>query len=376
MSSKLLADLFQAYFDARKNKRKTQSAIKFEMNYEREIFKLRDEILNKKYEISPSICFISFFPVKREIFAGDFRDRIVHHLIFNYLNPFCERIFISDSYSCRAGKGTSYGVKRADRFIRACSENYKKDCYTLKLDIAGYFMAIDKNILFKKIKDILKKFESEINFDQALVYWLIEKVIFNDPTKTCIVKGERKDWIGLPESKSLFFSERNRGLPIGNLTSQLFANLYLNDLDHFVKYELGCKHYGRYVDDLLFIHRDKKFLASLFCVLDAYLRKNILLKLHTKKIYLQHFSRGVVFLGRVVLPYRIYLRNNIKKNIHKKINQWKIILKADKISKNQKNKIISCYFSYRGMLTSCNAYKLKQKLKAKLSKVKFGVCII
>jgi hypothetical protein len=368
MSAKLLEDLFQAYFDARKNKRKTISALKFELNYEAELFKLHDEIISRKYAISPSICFISFHPVKREIFAGDFRDRIVHHLIFNYLNPFCERLFINESYSCRTGKGTSYGVKRTNHFIRSCSENYRKDCYILKLDISGYFMSIDKAILFEKIEKILKKFESKIDFDYLLIRWLIQKVIFNDPTKNCVVKGKREDWVGLPKSKSLFFSAKNRGLPIGNLTSQLFANLYLNDFDHFIKCRLGCKYYGRYVDDLLFIHRDKNFLAALFRALDAYLRDNLMLRLHPKKIYLQHFRHGVVFLGRFILPYRIYLKNNIKGNIYKKIEQWLVISGAGKISKQQKMKAVSRYFSYGGMLKNCSAYKLSQKFKRMISR--------
>jgi len=366
MSSKLTADLFQAYFDARKNKRKTNSALKFELNYEAELFKLRDEIISRKYEISPSICFISFHPVKREIFAGDFRDRIIHHLIFNYLNPFCERLFINDSYSCRAGRGTSYGVKRANHFIRSCSENYKKDCYILKLDISGYFMSIDKVVLFGKIEKMLKKFKSEIDFDYALVLWIIQKVIFNDPIKNCIVKGKKEDWVGLPKSKSLFFSAKDRGLPIGNLTSQLFANLYLNNFDYFIKGALRCKYYGRYVDDLVFIHRNKKFLASLFHVLDAYLQNNLLLRLHSKKIYLQHFKHGVIFLGRIILPYRNYLKNRTKGNIHRKIEKWLDISKMGKISKQQKIRAISCYFSYSGMLKSCNTHKLSQKFKTRL----------
>jgi hypothetical protein len=370
MSAKLLEDLFQAYFDARKNKRKTTSALKFELNYEVELFKLYDEIISRKYAISPSICFISFHPVKREIFAGDFRDRIIHHLIFNYLNPFCEQLFINDSYSCRVGKGTSYGIKRADHFIRSCSENYQQDCYILKLDISGYFMSIDKAILFEKIEKILEKFESKIDFDYDLVLWLIQKVIFNDPTKNCVVKGKREDWVGLPKSKSLFFSVKNRGLPIGNLTSQLFANLYLNDFDHFIKEGLKCKYYGRYVDDLLFVHKDKKFLVSLFLRLNEYLRNNLFLRLHPKKIYLQPFKRGVVFLGRIILPYRIYLKNNIKGNIHKKIEQWLVLSKIGKISKQQKIKAVSCYFSYSGMLDGCNAYRLGQKFKKRLSQRK------
>jgi len=111
------------------------------MNYEQKLLDLGRELVNGTYKISPSICFISFKPLQREIFAADFRDRIVHHLIYNYISPIFERSFINDSYSCRLGRGTSYGIKRLNHFIRSCSENYKKDCYILKLDIKGYFMS-------------------------------------------------------------------------------------------------------------------------------------------------------------------------------------------------------------------------------------------
>jgi len=270
----LLQDLFQAYYDARKNKRSTINALAFEMDYEKKLFELCEEIKNRKYELSRSVCFISFEPVQREVFAADFRDRIVHHLIFNYINPIFERLFINDSYSCRAGKGTFYGIKRADHFIRSCSRNYTKDCYMLKMDIKGYFMAMDRNIAYEKIKKALhpvksgsagilpqaelfnrvNRFQAEVKFDLDLVLYLIRKVIFHDPTKHCVIRGSKDDWEGLPKSKSLFFAGKDKGFPIGNLTSQLFGNIYLNDFDHFIKHKLGLRYYGRYVDDfLLFI---------------------------------------------------------------------------------------------------------------------------
>jgi len=122
----LLIDLFRAYFDARKNKRSTINALAFEVDYETKLLQLYDEIINYRYKIGRSICFIINKPVKREIFAADFRDRIVHHLIFNYINPIFEKLFIKDSYSCRLGKGTSAGVRRLAHFIRSCSQNYQK----------------------------------------------------------------------------------------------------------------------------------------------------------------------------------------------------------------------------------------------------------
>ena len=289
----LLEDLFKSYFDARKNKRNTINALAFEKNFEENIFRLWEELLSGNYKPSSSICFIVNRPVKREIFAASFHDRVIHHLIYNYTSPILEKAFINDSFSCRKGKGTHYGIKRIDHFIRSCSMNYSKDCYILKLDIKGYFMSINRKILFQKVKaNLLSKYR-KLDFDVELLLNLIERTIFNDPTKNCTVKGKRADWQDLPKDKSLFTSRKNCGLPIGNLTSQLFGNVYLNDFDHFVKRDLKIKYYGRYVDDFILIHNDRKYLKSLIKNIREYLQKELKLVLHPHKIYLQHYSKGV-----------------------------------------------------------------------------------
>ncbi|PIZ45066.1 hypothetical protein COY32_05645 [candidate division WWE3 bacterium CG_4_10_14_0_2_um_filter_41_14] len=123
-------------------------------------------------------------------------------------------------------------------------------------------MGIDRSLLYQKVKQTLSRFKNEINFDLDLVLYLIQKVIFNDPTKDCRLKGKREDWRGLPKTKSLFYAGENKGQPIGNLTSQLFGNVYLNDFDHFIKCQLKCRYYGRYVDDMVIVHQDKEYLKS------------------------------------------------------------------------------------------------------------------
>jgi hypothetical protein len=140
----LLFDLFRAYYDARRNKRNTINQLRFELNLEKNLFALYREIKERTYAIRPSIAFIVFEPVQREIFAADFRDRVVHHLVVNYLEPLYEPVLIMDSCSCRKGKGTLFGVNRVKRFMQACSDNYTRDCYILKLDIKGYFMSMSR----------------------------------------------------------------------------------------------------------------------------------------------------------------------------------------------------------------------------------------
>ncbi|MDP3043116.1 MAG: reverse transcriptase domain-containing protein [bacterium] len=354
-------DLFQAYYDARKNKRNKPSSLDFEINYERNLFELADEIWSGRYSPGASVCFIIEQPVKREIFAASFRDRIVHHLIYNYINPMLDPRFINDCYSCRIGKGTLYGIKRINHFIRSCSENYKKDCYILKLDIKGYFMSIDREILYNKVEG-LKVLEREL--PPCLLINLIKKTIFYDPAKNCRINGKKSDWAGLPKSKSLFFAAPNKGLPIGNLTSQLFGNVYLNDFDHFIKGRLKCRYYGRYVDDIIIMHRDKEFLKSIIPEIRRYLFEKLGLNLHEKKIYLQHFSKGVKFLGAVIKPYRIYIANRTKGNFYAKIRKWNELLAAmnNKISKEQVKEIIACANSYLGLMKHYKTKKLRRKL--------------
>ena len=304
INDKLLQDLLTAYYSARRHKRNTFNQLKFELHYERHLLDLHDQIINRTYQPLPEIAFIVNKPVKREIFAADFRDRVVHHLLFNYLNPTLDKQLINDCYSCRVGKGTSYGVARVQQFMRGCSDNYTKDCYVLKLDIKGYFMSIDKFRLYDIVRGLVAKEvqkqgskvcknnkdrESEkfakmknsnrfgkgrvgvLDFDTGLVDFLLKVVIFNDPTKNCIIKGSKSDWQGLPKSKSLFYAKPNCGLPIGNLTSQLFGNVYLAGFDNFVKRELKVKFYGRYVDDFILFHQDGERLKAFVPVLKAFL---------------------------------------------------------------------------------------------------------
>lgn len=371
MLEPLLLDLFEAYFLARKNKRNTLSALEFELNYEKEIFKLYQELKDGTYEISASTAFIIFDPVQREIIASSFRDRIIHHLIFNYINPIFEPSFIYDSYSCRKNKGTLFGIKRINKFIKACSNNYQKDAYILKLDMSGYFMSINKNILWRKIEKTLLKNKKKCNFDFFLILSLIKKIIFHNYIKNCSINGSLEDWQGLPKNKSLFFTKNDCGLPIGNLTSQLFSNIYLNSLDHFIKRDLKTKYYGRYVDDFVLICEDKKNIKDKFIKIEKYLNNNLNLRLNNKKTYLQHFKKGVNFLGVIIKPHRIYIRNRIKNNFYNKVEEVNSIIKKSEYQKNQESFILSGINSYLGMTKHYNTYTLRKKiLKDKLIRFK------
>ncbi len=362
-NSQLLLDIFRAYFDTRKNKGLTANALAFAAGYEEKLFKLYRDIMNRDYKIGQSIAFIVNKPIKREIFAADFRDRIVHHLIFNYINPIFEKHFIKDSYSCRVGKGTSYGIKRVDHFIRSVSENYQKDCWILKLDIRGYFMAMDRNILYNKIEARLMAVRNP-NFDIDMLLYLVRMVVFNDPTKNCRIKGAREDWNGLPKSKSLFYAGDGKGFPIGNLTSQLFGNIYLDEFDHFVLEKIGMKHYGRYVDDMVFVHSDKELFKSVVSDVRDHLLNELMLTLHPKKIYLQQYMKGVSFLGTFIKPWRIYIGKKTKQNFYAKVENWNEIAKENKGLGDEirTRKFVACANSYLGIMKHYDTSILRKKV--------------
>ena len=373
--NQLKLNLFEAYYNARKNKRNTHNQLRFEINYEQELFKLYDEIKNKTYRVGKSIAFIINKPVKREIFAASFRDRVVHHLIFNYINPILEPQFVEDSYSCRKGKGTLYGIKQANEYLKKVSDNYTKDAYVLKLDISGYFMNINKDLLMQKLKNMIlkanfeqliktntqNKVEEDIDFDT--LFFLLKEVIYNDPVLDCKIKGSLSDWKTLPDSKSLFKTKPNCGLPIGNLTSQLFSNVYLNDLDHYIQNILNIKYYGRYVDDFFIFSHDKTELKDLITHLQKYIKNNFGLQIHPKKIYLQHYTKGLAFLGAYIKPHRLYIGNRTKTKFKIILTKlYKYLQKNDVLLQNSAHNMVSVINSYLGLLSHYNTYKLRYKL--------------
>lgn len=374
----LLEDLFEAYYDARRNKRNTTNQLRFEMNLEENLIELYHEIAERRYQVGRSICFMINRPVDREVFAADFRDRVVHHLLFNYINPYFDPTFITDSYSCRKGKGTLYGIRRLDHHIRSCSLNYTQPCYVLKLDLQGYFMNINRQILFNEIMKTMRRqglrktaegvcWKDTYQYETAI--YLLPLIVFNDPVEGCYRKSPLSSWDVLPASKSLFFSPEGCGLPIGNLTSQLFSNIYLNGFDHYVKRELHIKHYGRYVDDFYLIHTDKELLLSLIPLLRAYLKDQLGAILHPHKLELLYFRQGVSFLGAHIKPYRIYLKPRTFGNFSTALHRLKYDLdNAATPSKEQLFQLRSSVNSYLGIMRH---YTCKHRMDKTISQNRY-----
>lgn len=338
-------ELHYAYNVAKKHKSNKNYVLSFNKNLENNLFDLENELKNKTYTAQQSICFLINRPKKREIFAAQFRDRIVHHLYFNRTHELFEKTFIYDSYSCIKGKGTHFGIERLKHHIASESNDYKKTCYVLKLDIKGYFMAIHKPTLLNIVLGELKKG----GIEDGLTLWLSEQIIMLKPTENCIMLSDEHEYEDLPKTKTLFNSEKDCGLPIGNLTSQLFSNVYLNVFDQYMKRVLKCKHYGRYVDDAYVISCDKEFLKKVKNKAREFLKDRLRLTMHEGKTRISNVKYGVEFLGAFVKEGRTYISNQSLRRMN------------NTNFRNSKHKLDSA-ISRQGLLSHYNSYNIRQKL--------------
>lgn len=323
MSIYTYKNLYRAYLDCREHKRKTVNALKFELDLERNLKKLLDELKSGVYQPGRSICFIVTEPCPREIFAADFRDRAVHHLFVRELIAKAEKTFIYDSYACRENKGTHKAVKRAYDFTRRLtviarrseattrqSRSAGNELWYMKIDIKSFFMSIDKNILYNFVLDLIDKHKRCDAWKNEMAD-LAGIIIFHEPRKNYVRKGgsSLKDLI--PPHKSLLNQPADKGLPIGNYSSQFFANLYLNKLDYFIKRYLGCKYYIRYVDDLLFMSECREQLKYCRDKIGEFLHQKLNLELNKNKTVIQPLAQGFDFLGYFIKQNKIYPRRSV-----------------------------------------------------------------
>lgn len=316
----LLLDLYAAFTCASRHKTKKSYVCRFRRDLRINLEQLADELLSHTYRPEPSSCFIVDYPKKREVFAAQFRDRVVHHLYYNYTHRLFERTFISDSYSCIEGRGTHYGIERLKKHILQESHSHQRKCYVLKLDIRGYFMHIVRSKLLAIACETLERMRShridkdgrqtwDDVIDIGFVKWLTERIVMENPKNNCRIVGDPERWNGLDKSKSLFYAPDGCGLPIGNLTSQLFSNVYMNVFDQFMKRKLHCLHYGRYVDDSYIVSHDRQWLLSLVSQARDFLHDELGLDLHMGKVQVADSKWGVEFTGAYVKPWRCYISN-------------------------------------------------------------------
>lgn len=348
--------LYRAYLDCRKNKRKTVNSLDFEWNLERNLFRLQKDLTARNYQPGRSICFAIKDPTPREIFAASFRDRVVHHLLIKEITSIGERKFIFDAFSCRKNKGTHLAVRRLKGFIRKTTKNYTENAFYAQLDISGFFMAIDHDILYSLFKKLIFKYNKP-DWWQKEVLWLAKVIIFNKPTKNYTVKGDISLFGFIPPRKSLFYSGCRGGLPIGNYSSQFSANLYLNELDQFIKRRLKCRYYIRYVDDLVLVDTDKENLKIWKDRINNFLKEELNLKLNLDKTKIQSVNKGIDFLGYFIKPDYVLVRKRIVKRLKEKL-YWLN-------NKVPASKILSMINSYYGHFSHASSFNLRRDIYKK-----------
>lgn len=321
-----------AFNRARRGKTLKRYVIEFEEKLKENLLQLRSELIMQTYEPKPLKTFILRDPKTRKISKSAFRDRVVHHAICNIIEPVFDKRFIFDSYANRLTKGTLNAVKRFDEFKRKVSKNNTTRCYVLKADIKSYFDTVNHQILIELLSNRIK--------DQRLM-WLIKKILANH-------KGEHE----------------NKGMPLGNLTSQFFANVYLNELDQFVKHKLRAQYYIRYVDDFAILHQSSTVLDEYKSKIDEFLRLKLDLKLHPDKSQVLKLEKGIGFLGfRVFYNHKLLVQKNMRK-FEKNMEKMKYEYLDGKIDRE---KVIEKFEGWLAYASHANTYKYRRRMTAKFN---------
>lgn len=307
-------NLLKAWREFIIGKKKRKDVQEFEWNLMSNIISLHNDLVAKTYNHGGYMAFRINDPKPRNIHKASVRDRLLHHAVYRILFPFFDRVFASDSFSCRDFKGTHKAINRFRSFARKESKNHKYTCWILKCDIRKFFDNIDHEIFLR----ILKKYI----LDQNIIR-LLEKIICS------------------------FSKYPNKGLPLGNLTSQLFVNIYMNEFDQFVKHKLKAKYYIRYADDFVILSQDKAWLEEMLPKMGNFLMENLKLELHPDKIFIKTLASGVDFLGWVHFPDHRILRTATKNRMFKRIKE---------------NLTPETLNSYLGLLKHGNANKLRKNV--------------
>lgn len=298
-----LLEAWKEFLNGKRNKRDVQ---KFSVALMDNIFLLHNDLVNHTYKHGPYQAFNICDPKPRNIHKAIVRDRLLHHAIYRKLYPLFEKTFIADSFSCRKDKGTHKAVNRFRTMTHKVSQNHTKTCWILKGDIKKFFVSINHEILKRILKDYIP--DKDIS-------WLLNEII----------------------------SSFNPGLPLGNLTSQLFVNIYMSKFDQFVKHKLKAKYYIRYADDFVILSDNKKHLESLIPEIKAFLKKELDLELHPNKVFIKTLASGMDFLGWVHFPDHRVLRTITKRRMLKRVEPKNLD-------------------SYLGLLKHGNSYKLRRKI--------------
>lgn len=333
-------NLWWAARRAERGKRFRENVLDFNASFDRNLIQLQSELETKTYRPGEYKTFKIIDPKPRIISAAPYRDRVIHHALCNIIVPLFEKSFIPDSYSNRIGFGTHKALSRFVQFSRS-------HCYILQCDIRKYFPSIDHQIL----KDLIRH---KIKCKDTL--WLIDTIIDGSNEQETVLQYFPGDIMLTP-------ALRRRGLPIGNLTSQFFANIYLNGFDHFIKENLKVKAYLRYVDDFALFSDSKSDLQTARQQLEAYLSTDLRLKIHPVKSQLFETKIGATFLGFRVFPEHIRVCSKNLKRGRQRLRTFQVAYRRQQISLDEIQQSLQSWFSH---LQHGNTYRLQQQILAKL----------
>jgi len=320
-------NILEAWKEFEKGKKNKKDVQEFSLRLMDNIFSLHDDLFHHTYNHGGYQAFKINDPKPRDIHKATVRDRLLHHAIYRILYPFFDKTFIADSYSCRNNKGTHKAINRFREFAYRISKNNTQTGWILKCDIRKFFANINHEILIK----VLKEYISDKN-----IIRLLENVI-----------------------RSFSSGSMNVGLPLGNLTSQLFVNIYMNKFDQFVKHKLKAKYYIRYADDFVIFSEDRKWLEKQIPFIENFLNDELKLELHPDKVLIKTLSSGVDFLGLVNFSDHRILRTKTKRRILRKISEKRELLTKNLISKESFNR---SFQSYLGILRHCRGYRISRKI--------------
>ncbi|MFH1182881.1 MAG: reverse transcriptase/maturase family protein [Candidatus Moraniibacteriota bacterium] len=327
-----MENLLEAWGEFLKGKRNKKDVQNFSLRLMDNVLLLHNELANQIYQHGGYTAFKINDPKPRDIHKAGVRDRLLHHAVYRILYPFFERTFVADSYSCRLEKGTHKAINRFRNLAHKVNRNNTRTCWALKCDVKKFFASINHGTLIKTLQEYIP--------DEKII-WLLENVI-----------------------ESFSSGKTGAGIPLGNLTSQLFANIYLNKLDQFVKHRLKARYYIRYADDFVVLSENRKWLERQIEPIRKFLREELKLELHPDKAFIRKFHQGIDFLGYVILTHYRVLRTKTKKRVLKKIKKRKLELDNGKISEASFNQHLQ---SYLGILEYCEGYKIKKKIRKILS---------
>ena len=311
-----LLDAWKEFLNGKKSRADVQE---FQRHLMSNIFLLHRELKAKVYKHSAYEAFNISDPKPRSIHKAKVRDRLLHHAIYRILYPFFDKKFISDSFSCRVGKGIHKALERFNTFSRKVSKNHSRTRWVLKCDIRKFFASIDQKILL----DILNKHISDTD-----LLWLLQNII-----------------------ESFSSTQKGKGLPLGNLTSQLLVNIYMNEFDQYVKHRLKVKYYIRYADDFVILSENRVWLEDILVEMQTFLSNQLKLDLHPNKVFIKTIASGVDFLGWVHFPYHRVLRTATKRKMFRKLK----CLDVDEDNK----KVLA---SYLGLLRHGDTFKIRQDI--------------